>query len=216
MLNDVPNNYYYQWTFNGNPIPDNASFIDVSETGIYTVTVTDPNGCSATRSITVSASNIATIDDIIIQEGTSNNTVTVIVTGDGFYEYALDDALGFYQESNTFTNVPPGFHTIFVRDRNGCGIAQQLISVLGFPKYFTPNGDSVHETWHVYGVNAQFHQGIDIKIYNRYGKLLAQLNNLSAGWDGTLKGKPLPSDDYWFVADLPDGRVYRGHFALVR
>ncbi len=216
VLNDSPSNYYYEWLFNGTSTPVNTSFNDVNEVGTYTVIATDPNGCSATRNITVSASNTPTIDDIIIQEGTSNNTITVIVSGNGVYEYALDDAFGFYQESNTFTNVPPGFHTVYVRDINGCDIAEQLISVLGFPKFFTPNGDTYHETWHVFGVNAQFNQGIDIKIYNRYGKLIAQLNHLSPGWDGTLKGKPLPSDDYWFVADLPDGRVYRGHFALVR
>jgi gliding motility-associated-like protein len=138
------------------------------------------------------------------------------VSGEGLYEYALDEANGFYQDSNIFTNVQPGFHTVFVRDRNECGISEQLVSVLGFPRYFTPNGDTYHETWKVLGVNAQFNQGIDIKIYNRYGKLLSQQNHLSSGWDGAIKGKPLPSDDYWFVATLPDGRVYRGHFALVR
>ncbi|MGJ8592449.1 MAG: choice-of-anchor L domain-containing protein [Aquaticitalea sp.] len=217
VLNDAPSNYYYEWFFNGTTTSVNTSFYDINEAGVYTVIVTDPNGCSTSRIITVSETEIATIEDVLIQDGISNNTVTVLVSGQGFYEYALDDPNGFYQESNIFTNVPPGFHTIYVRDRNkDCGLSEQLISVLGFPKYFTPNGDTVHETWKIYGVSAQFNQGIDIKIYNRYGKLLAQQDHLSAGWDGTLKGKPLPSDDYWYVVTVPDGRVYRGHFSLVR
>ncbi len=216
VLNDLANNYYYEWLFNGNPIIENSSFIDVNEMGIYTVIVSDPNGCSATRTITVSSSNLATIEDILIQEGLSNNTVTIIVSGEGLYEYAMDNANGFYQESNVFTNVAPGFHTMYVRDRNGCGNTEQLISVLGFPKYFTPNGDTYHETWKVYGVNGQFNTDINIKIYSRYGKLLAQQSHTSGGWDGTLKGKPLPNDDYWYVVTVSDGRVYRGHFALVR
>lgn len=216
VLNDLPNNYYYEWLFNGNPIIENSSFIDVNQTGIYTVIVSDPNGCSATRTINVSASNSATIEDILIQEGSSNNNVTIIVSGEGLYEYALDDDNGFYQESNVFTNVAPGFHTVYVRDRNGCGITEQFISVLGFPKYFTPNGDTYHETWKVYGVNGQFNADVDIKIFSRYGKLLAHQSHTSGGWDGTLKGKPLPSDDYWYLVTLSDGRIYRGHFALVR
>jgi gliding motility-associated-like protein len=216
VVNDSPSNYYYEWLLNGTLTSINTSFYDLNEAGVYTVIVTDPNGCSATRRITVSVSNVAMIDDIIIHEGSSNNTVTVVVSGEGLYEYALDDPNGFYQESNTFTNVVPGFHTVYVRDRNNCGIAEQLISVLGFPKYFTPNGDTIHETWKVLGVSAQFNQGIDIKIFNRYGKFLSQETHLSAGWDGTIKGIPLPSDDYWFIATLPDGRVYSGHFALVR
>ena len=216
VLNDSPSNYYYEWQLNGVTTPVNTSFIDINEPGVYTVIVTDPNGCSSSRTITVNPSNIATIEDIIIQEGTSNNTITVIVSGEGVYEFALEEFGTIYQESNIFTNVPPGFHTVFVRDLNGCGIIEQTISVIGFPKFFTPNGDTVHERWHVYGVNADFNQGIDVKIFNRYGKLITQLNHLSPGWDGTLNGQPLPTSDYWFIATLINGRTFTGHFTLKR
>ncbi|WP_033958853.1 T9SS type B sorting domain-containing protein [Psychroserpens jangbogonensis] len=216
VLNDSPSNYYYEWQLNGVTTPVNTSFNDINEPGVYTVIVTDPNGCSSSRTITVNPSNIATIEDIIIQEGTSNNTITVVVSGEGVYEFALEEFGTIFQESNIFTNVPPGFHTVFVRDLNGCGIIEQTISVIGFPKFFTPNGDTVHERWHVYGVNADFNQGIDVKIFNRYGKLITQLNHLSPGWDGTLNGQPLPTSDYWFIATLINGRTFTGHFTLKR
>jgi gliding motility-associated-like protein len=103
-----------------------------------------------------------------------------------------------------------------VRDSHGCGIAEKLISVLGFPRFFTPNGDTFNERWQLYGVNSDFNQGIEIQIFNRYGKRITQLNNSSAGWDGTLNGQALPSDDYWFLATLIDGRTFSGHFALKR
>lgn len=216
VQNDSPSNYYYEWLFNGASTPINTSFNDVNETGTYTVIVTDPNGCSASRTITVTASNIATINNIIIQDGTFNNTVSVQVSGEGTYEFALDDEDGTYQESNVFTNVLPGFHTVYVRDTNGCGISEQLISVLGFPKYFTPNGDNTHETWQVYGVNQQFYAGISIKIFDRYGKLLAIQNETDLGWDGTYNGHNLPEADYWYLVTLVDGRTFTGHFALIR
>ncbi len=216
VLNDSPSNYYYEWLLNGVTTSVNTSFNDINEPGIYTVIVTDPNGCSSSRTITVNPSNIATIEDIIIQEGTSNNIITVVVSGEGVYEFAIDEFGTDFQESNVFTNVPPGFHTVFVRDVNGCGIIEETISVLGFPKFFTPNGDQFNERWHVYGVNADFNQGIDIKIFNRYGKLITQLNHLSLGWDGTLNGQVLPTSDYWFVAKLIDGRTFSGHFTLKR
>ena len=216
VLNDEPNNYYYEWLFNGSNTAVNTTFNNINEAGIYTVIVTDPNGCASSRTITVLASNVATIEDVIVTEGLINNTVTIVVSGEGDYEYALDDSDGLYQSENSFTNVAPGFHTVFVRDINGCGITEQVISVLGFPKYFTPNGDPYHERWQVYGVNSEFNQGIDIKIFNRYGKLLANFDNNSAGWDGTLNGRALPSDDYWFTVTLIDGRTFTGHFALKR
>lgn len=216
VLNDSPSNYYYEWLFNGNATSVNTSFIDINEVGNYTVIITDPNGCFASRTITVNPSNIATIENISIQEGSFNNTISVDVSGEGNYEYALDDVNGLYQASNVFTNVQPGFHTVYVRDINECGITEELVSVLGFPRFFTPNGDTVNDTWMVYGTNAQFNQGIDVKIFNRYGKLLAQFDHLSAGWNGTLNGRNLPSDDYWFVATLPNGKIYNGHFSLKR
>lgn len=216
VLNDSPSNYYYEWLLNGVSTSVNTTFNDINEPGIYTVIVTDPNGCSSSRTITVNPSNIATIEDISIQEGTSNNTIIVEVSGEGLYEYALDTLGVIFQESNVFTNVPPGFHTVFVRDLNGCGYIEQTISVLGFPKFFTPNGDEFNERWKLYGVNENYNQGIDVKIFNRYGKLITQLNHLSPGWDGTLNGQPLPSSDYWFVATLIDGRTFTGHFTLKR
>ena len=216
VLNDVPNNYYYEWLLNGSTTSVNTSFIDINEAGVYTVIVTDPNGCSSSRTITVEASNSATIEHIIVEDATNNNTITVLVSGEGFYDYALDNQFGIYQEENIFYNVSPGFHTVYVRDRNGCGNVEQLVSILGFPRYFTPNGDTYNDTWRVNGVNSIFYQGIDIKIFNRYGKLLAIQNHLSNGWDGTSNGNALPSDDYWYIVTLPDGRIYKGHFALVR
>jgi gliding motility-associated-like protein len=160
-------------------------------------------------------SNIATINDIIIEEASTNNTITVLVSGEGDYEFALD-YFGSYQDSNVFTNVTPGFHTVFIRDKNGCGIVEEVVSVLGFPKFFTPNNDGFNDTWQLYGVNSQFNQGTSVTIFDRYGKLISSFDNNSIGWDGTLNGKRLPSSDYWFVAKLPNGKEYRGHFALVR
>jgi gliding motility-associated-like protein len=216
VLNDDPNNYYYEWLFNGSATAVNTTFNNINAIGIYTVIVTDPNGCSSSRSITILPSSNPVIEDVIITEETINNTVTILATGDGDFEYALDNPDGSFQTENTFNNVTSGFHTIFVRDTNGCGITEQVISVLGFPKYFTPNGDTFNERWQVKGVNANFNQGTDIKIFNRFGKLLTQFTNESAGWNGTLNGQPVPSDDYWFTVTLIDGRTFTGHFALRR
>jgi gliding motility-associated-like protein len=212
----LPNNYYYEWLHNGSSTSITTSFNDVNETGTFTVIVTGTNGCSASRTISVLPSNSATITNIAIQEASSNNTITVQVSGEGDYEFVLDNANGFYQDQNVFSNVRAGFHTVFVRDKNGCGITEQVISVLGFPKYLTPNGDGFHDTWKVYGDNTNFNEDIKVLIFNRFGKLIIEQNNISPGWDGTLNGYALPSDDYWFLITFDDGRTYRGHFALVR
>jgi len=216
VLNDTPNNYFYEWYFNGTLTDVTTLFYEVNEAGTYSVSVTDPNGCSSTRTITVIASNTATIDNINVNGIAPNNSITIEVSGDGFYEFALDDSEGVYQENNVFTNITDGLHTIYVKDRNGCGIVEETVLVLGFPKFFTPNGDTVNDTWQVLGFNAQFNQLQSITIFNRYGKLITTLNASNLGWDGTLNGEDLPSSDYWFVAKFSDGKTYTGHFALKR
>ena len=205
----VNSNYTYSWD-TGEITPT----IDVNAPGEYVVTVTNENNCSNSRTITVAPSNTATIDDIVVVEATPNNSVTIEVSGEGDYEYSLD--LGPYQDSNHFSNVAAGFRSAYVRDKNGCGVTEQLISVLGFPKFFTPNGDGYKDTWQLYGVNSQFNQGTVITVFDRFGKLIKTFTNNSPGWDGTLNGKSLPTSDYWFVAKFADGKEYRGHFTLKR
>ncbi|MEZ4802370.1 MAG: T9SS type B sorting domain-containing protein [Gelidibacter sp.] len=211
VIGDSPSNYYYLWSTG-----ENTSEIMVNEPGTYTVTVTNTDGCFKDRTVTVLPSNIATINDIQITDATQNNMITILVSGEGDYEYALDSIDGPYQDSNSFDDVMAGFHTVFVRDKNDCGISEELVSVIGFPKFFTPNDDTFHDYWQVYGVNTQFQPNTMIYIYDRNGKLVKELDPLSKGWDGTLNGYNLPASDYWFHVTLQDGRVFRGHFALKR
>lgn len=81
------------------------------------------------------------------------------------------------------------------------------------PKYFTPNNDGNHDYWQVIDNNNSVNH---IVIYNRYGKLLKFLLPNSQGWDGTLNGKRLPVDSYWYKITLNNRTVLRGYFALKR
>jgi gliding motility-associated-like protein len=113
--------------------------------------------------------------------------------------------------------VAPGIHTVYVRDdKNNCGIVSRLVSVIGFPKFFTPNNDNFNDSWQVNGISSQFQPNTKIYIYNRYGKLIKQLDPLGPGWNGTFNGQNLPTSDYWFEVTLQDGRIFRSHFTLKR
>jgi gliding motility-associated-like protein len=213
---NMPEDFTFQWYFNDVLTANITSEYDINAAGIYKVVVTAQSGCESERVIIVNPSSTATIDDVTFTEATFNNTVTIMASGSGVYEFGIDDELGPYQESNIFENILPGFHTVYVRDLNGCGIVEKMISILGFPRYFTPNEDGVHDTWQVLGVNSEVNKNIKIQIFNRFGKILAVFNSTAAGWDGTYNGEKLPSNDYWFVATLPDGKKYRDHFTLKR
>jgi len=211
VINDLPNNYYYDWSTG-----ENTSTIEINAPGTYTVRVTNTNGCFKDRTITVLASNIATISDIEVIDASQNNTITIFTSGEGDYEYALDNSNGPYQDATTFENVDSGLYTLYVRDKNNCGITDALVSVIGFPKFFTPNDDDNNDYWQVKGISSSFQSHSSVLIFDRYGKLLIELDPLSSGWDGTFNGELMPTNDYWFKVKLQDGRTFTNHFTLKR
>ncbi len=170
--------------------------------------------CTNRADFTILPSNVAIITGIPVKDASENNTVEIFVSGDGDYEYSIDGDL--YQNANLFENIAPGILTVYVRDKNGCGIAQETITVLGYPKFFTPNGDNVHDFWQIIGVDPVLTQNAVISVYDRYGKFLKQFDANSQGWDGTINNRPMPSSDYWFVANIDNKREFKGHFALKR
>jgi gliding motility-associated-like protein len=186
------------------------------------LTITDKLGVSAcdnTFVITVYASTTPNIKEVIIEDLQDNNTITVVPDREGDFEYRLDD--GAYQQDNIFYKVLPGMHTVTLNDLNGCGTATESIIVVGFPKFFTPNGDGANDVWNIVGISS-LEQPL-LMVYDRYGKLLKQLSQNSMGWDGTYNGVALPSDDYWFKLSYMDqdgqrimAKYINNHFSLKR
>ncbi|MEP1489519.1 MAG: T9SS type B sorting domain-containing protein [Algibacter sp.] len=217
LLNDNPSNYTYNWS-NG----DNTYETEINEIGIYTVDITNVYGCSKQRTIIVEASDIAAFEspEYIVKDPSTNNTITVFTSGTGTYQYALYDETNStiyrnYQDSSFFENVSPGIYTINVKDvKNNCGVIDIGVSVIGFSKFFTPNNDGMNDRWQIIGTSSMFQAESKIRIFDRYGKLVKQLNPVGEGWDGLFNGEKLPADDYWFTITLQDGRIFKNHFTL--
>ena len=189
--------------------------IEITEVGVYSVTVTTIFGCQNTRTFSVSESEAATIEVVETIDFSDPNNITITVSGIGDYLYQLDD--GVPQESNVFENVGLGYHTITIIDVNGCSQVTRDVLVIDAPKFMTPNDDGDFDTWHISGVETL--PGTIIYIFDRYGKLLKQLGSNTRGWDGTYNGHKMPASDYWFLAKVRRGDEsfeVKGHFALRR
>lgn len=209
--------YTYLWD-TGESTPG----ITVTQGGNYTLTITNNQlgiSCLTSVIIAVVLSETPAITDVIIDDLQNNNTVEVITDVAGSFEYQIDNQA--FQNSNIFTNVPPGVHTVTINDLNGCGSVTETITVVGFPSFFTPNGDGTNDYWHILGVSNL--EDPMVYVYDRYGKLLKQLDDSTLGWDGTFNGKELPSTDYWFKLTYTDldgqrteAKYINNHFALKR
>jgi gliding motility-associated-like protein len=212
--------YDFAWYFNGiviNGATNNT--YQATQAGNYSVLVTNTaSGCkSVLTNAVVTASfpgtSMITTESLAFSD---NATITVDVNPlNTIYQYTLDN--GLTQSSNVFTNVSPGLHVVTVTDENGCTNLTKLVTIIGYPTYFTPNGDSYHDTWNIVGLGAT----AKVFIFDRYGKLIRQISPTGEGWDGTLNGHPLPSSDYWFTVNYfeaisNENKTFKSHFSLKR
>lgn len=203
----------YLWSTN-----EISSAITVTQPGSYSVTISENHGslvCSTTKNFTVVNSNIGTISEIITSDWTQDeNTISVLLSSNsvGNYEYSLNGI--DFQDSNTFYGLENGEYTVFIRDKNGCGVSSEEVYLLMYPKYFTPNGDSLNDYWRI--KFSENEPNLMVTIFDRYGKLMTQFDSINIGWDGTYQGNQMPSTDYWFVVKRENGKEFRGHFTLKR
>ena len=191
-----------------------TSFTSISTAGNYTVTASNTQGCVASKKFIAIASGIATITSIEINDFSGNgNSVLINYSGIGDYEFSLDGV--HYQNNPLFLNVTEGDYLVYIKNKNGCGIPTPIrIYVLDYPRFFTPNGDSYNDYWTI--KNGAKYPNMLLYIFDRYGKLITQVNPKENGWDGNYDGQPIPADDYWFTIILENNRIIKGHFALLR
>lgn len=67
------------------------------------------------------------------------------------------------------------------------------------PTAFSPNNDGLHDRLDVFAMSAKtFH----IRIYNRWGEIVFESQDMQQKWDGTFKGDICPTDQYVYVVDV--------------
>ena len=198
-------------------------------TTTYSVVITDATGfCQVEKTVTVIVSPDVTVTPVIdtILQGES---VQIIATENGTYTYVWSPSGGL-----AATNIPSPLatpeesvvYTLVVTDENGC-IVERTVTIIVLtlceepyvfiPTGFTPNGDGKNDTFKVIGNNLD---EVYLAVYNRWGELIFETRDPSAGWDGTYKGKLLPPDAYGFYARVKciGGLEYskKGNVTLLR
>jgi gliding motility-associated-like protein len=204
----------YEWQNEANEVVGSGQQLAISELGMYTLAITETtNGMVCKNTATFEVFSSGAPESFTVDTSGFSDTVilTVDAMGIGEFEYSLD---GYSYQTSTIFEVLPGTYTIYVRDPLECRLLSQEITAIGYQKFFTPNGDGIHEYWNIIGAEA-FPQSV-VTIYDRYGKLVNQMNVIGKGWDGTYNGRPLPSSDYWFRYEYDNGKLFQGHFTLKR
>ena len=86
------------------------------------------------------------------------------------------------------------------------------------PNAFSPDGDGIND---LFKISGQGMNDFQIEIFNRWGQMVYKSIDLSNGWDGTFKGKNLPTGTYVYKIKTSKNGVEQklvksGTVALVR
>lgn len=133
-------------------------------------------------------------------------------------EYTWSDG----SHGRSFTVSEPG--TYYVEVKNPCQTLQDTITVtyrnchIFFPSAFTPNGDGRNDLAHLFGDIANV-DGVEFRVFNRWGEQVFYSNDASLGWDGTYKGQPADPGTYnYFIRFnyLNSAEFLKGTITLIR
>jgi len=189
-----------------------------SAPGTYVDTLQTPAGCDS-----VKITHLTVKPRILIDLGGNRS----ICPGEKItLDATVAGASYIWQDSSTdsiFVVSDPGIYWVLVTF-NKCTAGDtvhitECPSELWFPTAFTPNGDGVNDLFRPKGISiGKFH----LLIYNHWGQLLFETDDMERGWDGAAKGILCPTGTYSFFAtyegtDNPGKtKKLQGSFILVR
>ena len=170
--------------------------------------------------------NLNATPDTTIIRGDSvelHASVETDVTG---YKWSPTDSLQCITCKSPYAR--PFYSTVYtatVEDPNGCFVEKDEARIevvdkfkIALPEAFTPNGDGINDKIFVKG------WGIDnlitFKVYNRWGELVFQTDDIEEGWNGIYKNQPQNPGaySYYVKAESYTGEVAsrKGMFNLIR
>jgi gliding motility-associated-like protein len=79
-------------------------------------------------------------------------------------------------------------------------------STLYVPNAFSPNGHRANEQFRIFGTDIESFQ---ILIFNRFGQMIFESNDLNISWDGNFQGSPVPMGVYVYRIQYTDSRGER-------
>lgn len=217
-------NISYLWN---DPASSTTANISVSPTNTttYNLKLTDNNGCIANTSMTITVLPVP-VANFYADVYTGYPGLNVTFTNTSFYapSYSWDFGNGtsnsnvgsgpqiaVYNETGVFTvlltatnNVCSDTMTVKI---NIIPIPDPVIFI---PNVFTPNGDGAND---LFWINATFINSIKVQIFNRWGEIMAELNDNNARWDGKFHGDPASDGVYFFKYEIVDlrGETHSGH-----
>lgn len=144
FITSILGNAPFTVLLNGEQYVDQLSFSGLSP-GNYQIYLTDANGCTTSKSLTLTARTFPMIDTVLITPascGNDNAEIEILPKGNiSQHQYSLDNIS--YVNTNTFTALQTGTYWVFIKNQYGCiDSAQIMIGTFELPKLESVISDS--------------------------------------------------------------------------
>ena len=190
----------YLWS-NGS-VDSNLSVSPNSST-TYSVTATDANQCVSDSSVFV---EVLAVPDA--QISTNMDTIcrgaTAILTASGGDQYiwstgSSSSSIEVNPLVNTLYSVIASYSSAQINCSDTATFVQPVKRCNRFyvPSAFTPNGDGLNDYFGVIGVFKNI-DNFNLTIYNRWGDIVYQTNDVLKPWDGKINGENAPNAAYTY------------------
>ena len=174
----------------------------VKDSGTYNVVYKTQKGCDSIVPYYVTVlknpASLSLGNDTCLEE---KDSIVLKATG-GFTSYTW---INTTTNDSTLKVTQPGKYWVEVS--NSCGTKRDSIEVfkncdfeIYMPNAFTPNGDGLNDYFGVSGFNKN--RLIKLKIYNRWGRLIFETNDINKRWDGRHKKLPQPVGIYIYYVEM--------------
>lgn len=157
-ITTAPSGGQQPWSYLWSNLSSSPNLLNMCP-GIYTVTVTDNNGCTVSRTDTILGNPLLQVDLVSTTPATcgmSNGSASVVVQG-GATGYTMQWSTG--GNALIENNMPAGNHTLILIDNNGC-IDTLSVSIQNF------NGPTITSVTPSHVTCAGLNNGVAIVNYN--------------------------------------------------
>ncbi len=207
------------YAFNWNSGETSQNLTDVPA-GVYTVTITDTNGCETENSVIVFEPTPLQVQGFVTNErceGDEDGKIELLTIG-GVEPYRFEWLHGSDQKN--IESLAPGSYQVLVLDNNQCSVVNTFEvatadeDCIAIPTVFSPNGDGINDTWILRNMDLN---NAKLKVFNKWGLEVFSTVGYARPWDGTHNGSLVPSGTYYYILDPANGESpMNGSITLIR